>query len=144
MEVGPWRIDGQGGLKTVEGGWEEYTTMVYGSLILPWVQLPADYFLLPVDQPAGTGFSYTSTDKYVHGLTQVIPSLESSQDLVAHLHFQASEQFIEFLTTFYKIFPEYLSVDVSLSYHPRFVLLTGAVDLFGWRELCRAIHSVFR
>ncbi|KII94629.1 hypothetical protein PLICRDRAFT_127694 [Plicaturopsis crispa FD-325 SS-3] len=78
MEVGPWRIDGQGGLKTVEGGWEEYTTMVY------------------VDQPAGTGFSYTSTDKYVHGLTQ------------------ASEQFIEFLTTFYKIFPEYLSVDTYL------------------------------
>jgi len=30
MEIGPWRIDGQGGLKTVEGGWEEYTHMVYG------------------------------------------------------------------------------------------------------------------
>lgn len=32
MEVGPWRVDGQGGLKTVEGGWEEYTTMVYGAV----------------------------------------------------------------------------------------------------------------
>lgn len=31
FEVGPWRVDGQGGLKTVEGGWEEYTTMVYGA-----------------------------------------------------------------------------------------------------------------
>ena len=31
MEVGPWRIDGNGGLKTVQGGWEEYTTMVYGA-----------------------------------------------------------------------------------------------------------------
>lgn len=31
MENGPWRVDGNGGLKTVEGGWEEYTTMVYGS-----------------------------------------------------------------------------------------------------------------
>lgn len=30
MEVGPWRVDGKGGLKTVEGGWEEYTHMVYG------------------------------------------------------------------------------------------------------------------
>ena len=30
MEVGPWRVDGEGGLKTVQGGWEEYTTMVYG------------------------------------------------------------------------------------------------------------------
>ena len=29
MEVGPWRVDGKGGLKQVEGGWEEYTTMVY-------------------------------------------------------------------------------------------------------------------
>lgn len=31
MEVGPWKVDGNGGLKTVEGGWEEYTTMVYGA-----------------------------------------------------------------------------------------------------------------
>lgn len=30
VEVGPWRIDGKGGLQTVEGGWEEYTTIVYG------------------------------------------------------------------------------------------------------------------
>lgn len=38
MEVGPWRIDGKGGFKTVEGGWEEYTTMVYGSLYYLSVQ----------------------------------------------------------------------------------------------------------
>lgn len=31
MEVGPWRVDGHGGLKTIEGGWEEYATMVYGT-----------------------------------------------------------------------------------------------------------------
>jgi carboxypeptidase D len=30
MEIGPWRVDGNGGFKTIEGGWEEYTTMVYG------------------------------------------------------------------------------------------------------------------
>lgn len=29
MEIGPWRVDGNGGFKTIEGGWEEYTTMVY-------------------------------------------------------------------------------------------------------------------
>jgi hypothetical protein len=29
MEVGPWRVDGNGGFKVIEGGWEEYTTMVY-------------------------------------------------------------------------------------------------------------------
>jgi carboxypeptidase D len=47
-----------------------------------------------VDQPAGTGLSYTSTDHYVHTLPQ------------------ATEQVIQFLHTWYKIFPEYLSMDV--------------------------------
>lgn len=53
MEVGPWRVDGQGGLKTVQGGWEEYTHMVYGaynsclseknptdSVFIQWTNLP--------------------------------------------------------------------------------------------------------
>ncbi|CAK5275162.1 unnamed protein product [Mycena citricolor] len=31
MEVGPWRMDGKGGFKVEEGGWEEYMTVVYGS-----------------------------------------------------------------------------------------------------------------
>jgi hypothetical protein len=31
MEVGAWRVDMKGGLKLVEGGWEEYATMVYGT-----------------------------------------------------------------------------------------------------------------
>ena len=35
MEVGPWRIDGKGGLKLVEGGWEEYANVLYsGSYLL--------------------------------------------------------------------------------------------------------------
>ncbi|KAF8645522.1 hypothetical protein AX16_007806 [Volvariella volvacea WC 439] len=78
MEIGPWRSDGNGGFNVVEGGWEEYTTIVY------------------VDQPAGTGYSYTSTDKYVH-TTQ-----------------QATEQFIQFLRYFYAVFPEYEHVDTYL------------------------------
>ncbi|KAJ7771009.1 Alpha/Beta hydrolase protein [Mycena maculata] len=78
MEVGPWRMDGKGGFQTAEGGWEEYTTMVY------------------VDQPAGTGFSYTSTDRYVHTLDE------------------ASVQFMEFTRNFYKVFPEYQHMDTYL------------------------------
>ncbi|KAF5371322.1 hypothetical protein D9758_004167 [Tetrapyrgos nigripes] len=78
MEVGPWRMDGKGGFKVTEGGWEEYTTMVY------------------VDQPAGTGFSYTSSNRYVHTLDQ------------------ASEQMVEFLRNFYKVFPEYARMDTYL------------------------------
>ncbi|EIN10934.1 alpha/beta-hydrolase [Punctularia strigosozonata HHB-11173 SS5] len=79
MEVGPWRVDGKGGLKTQEGGWEEYANVVY------------------VDQPAGTGFSYTSTDKYVHELTE------------------ARDQFIIFLRNFYHVFPEYKGMDTYLA-----------------------------
>lgn len=32
METGPWRVDGKGGLKIVENGWEEYTHVIYGEL----------------------------------------------------------------------------------------------------------------
>ncbi|KAI9467108.1 alpha/beta-hydrolase [Lactarius psammicola] len=79
MEIGPWRVDGNGGFKTIEGGWEEYTTMVY------------------VDQPAGTGFSYTSTDRYAHDLNE------------------ASDQFMQFLRNFYSVFPEYRTMDTYIA-----------------------------
>ncbi|KAJ3576241.1 hypothetical protein NP233_g575 [Leucocoprinus birnbaumii] len=75
MEIGPWRTDGKGGFKVQEGGWEEYTTVVF------------------VDQPAGTGFSYTSTDRYVH------------------LMDEAQKQFLQFLQQFYAVFPEYKRMD---------------------------------
>ncbi|KAK7033536.1 Cell death protease [Paramarasmius palmivorus] len=78
MEVGPWRMDGNGGFQVAEGGWEEYTTMIY------------------VDQPAGTGFSYTSSNNYVHTLQE------------------ASVQLIEFLRNFYRVFPEYQRMDTYL------------------------------
>jgi carboxypeptidase D len=71
MEVGPWRIDGEGGLKTVQGGWEEYTTMVYGKSIKSLALAKFNRPTFSVDQPAGTGLSYTSTNRYVHGLQQV-------------------------------------------------------------------------
>ncbi|KAG7097454.1 hypothetical protein E1B28_004799 [Marasmius oreades] len=78
MEVGPWRMDGKGGFDVAEGGWEEYTTMIY------------------VDQPAGTGFSYTSSNNYVHNLEE------------------ASSQLLEFLRNFYRVFPEYHRMDTYL------------------------------
>ncbi|KAG6866114.1 hypothetical protein C0991_008422 [Blastosporella zonata] len=71
-------MDGKGGFRVQEGGWEEYTTMVY------------------VDQPAGTGFSYTSTDRYIHTMDE------------------ASSQFLEFMRNFYQVFPEYKNVDTYL------------------------------
>jgi carboxypeptidase D len=70
MEIGPWRIDGKGGFNVIEGGWEEYTTMVYGECF-PMCPSGESNLLHVVDQPAGTGFSYTSTDRYAHTLTEV-------------------------------------------------------------------------
>ena len=71
METGPFRVDGNGGLKVVDGGWEEYTTMVFSSSsqssYIPVLRLIKS----SVDQPAGTGFSYTSTNRYVHELGEV-------------------------------------------------------------------------
>jgi carboxypeptidase D len=71
MEVGPWRIDGKGGFKVIEGGWEEYTTMVYGECWGSNMSVWRSNLLHVVDQPAGTGFSYVSTDSYVHSLAEV-------------------------------------------------------------------------
>lgn len=33
MEIGPFRKNGKGGLKTIEGGWEEYTTLVFSTFL---------------------------------------------------------------------------------------------------------------
>lgn len=79
MEVGPWRMDGKGGLKRVEGGWDEYAHVLY------------------LDQPPGTGFSYTSTDNYLHELDQ----------MAAHVN--------AFLINFYKVFPELQTIDTYLA-----------------------------
>ncbi|KAM6496201.1 Alpha/Beta hydrolase fold [Amanita muscaria] len=78
MEVGPWRYNGKGGFQVKEGGWEEYTTIIY------------------VDQPAGTGFSYTSTDHFISSPTE------------------AAEQFLVFLRNLYKVFPQYINMDTYL------------------------------
>ncbi|KAF8528838.1 KEX1 protein [Hysterangium stoloniferum] len=79
IEMGPFRVDGKGGLLRIEGSWEEYATVVF------------------IDQPAGTGLSYTSTDEFVHELSD------------------SAEQVVEFLRNFYNIFPEYKTVDTYLS-----------------------------
>ncbi|KAH8834509.1 Alpha/Beta hydrolase protein [Flagelloscypha sp. PMI_526] len=78
MEVGPWRMNDRGTLDIIQGGWDEYTTMVY------------------IDQPAGTGYSYTSTNKYVHMMDEAI------------------RQLMVFLGNFYKVFPEYQTMDTYI------------------------------
>lgn len=69
LESGPLRMK-EGILRVVEGGWEEYTTIVFGAS--PQRMLSdAQNSLCAVDQPPGTGYSYTSTNRYVHELTEV-------------------------------------------------------------------------
>ena len=64
-----------------------------------------------VDQPAGTGFSYVSTDRYAHTLTEV-EAFYVSFCLLSHT-IQASNQLLEFLRNFYDVFPEYRTMDVG-------------------------------
>ncbi|ORX38007.1 putative KEX1 protein precursor [Kockovaella imperatae] len=68
MEIGPFRTvpadqttSGKVELKLVEGGWEEFATVVF------------------IDQPPGTGFSYVPTNGYLHELDQ------GSQHLITFL-----------------------------------------------------------
>ena len=48
-----------------------------------------------VDQPVGTGFSYASSEDYVHDLDQ------------------AASQVVEFMRNFYAVFPEFQSMEAS-------------------------------
>lgn len=54
-------------------------------------------FWLAVDQPAGTGYSYVTKQDNVRELAE------------------AAEQVVVFLSNLYKIFPEYITMDVSAS-----------------------------
>jgi carboxypeptidase D len=103
MEIGPWRMHDDEQLYTEEGGWEEYTNIVY------------------LDQPVGTGFSYAATDRYVHELSDVCFSMFCVYYLFTW--HQASDQVIEFMRNFYKVFPEYQHMDVR-------PLLTNTVRLY--------------
>ena len=72
MEVGPWRWDGTS-FKVKEGGWEEYATIVYGECSTNHRRRLSNVSL--VDQPPGTGFSYTSTDHYLHTMDDVCATI---------------------------------------------------------------------
>jgi carboxypeptidase D len=86
MEVGPFRTipaaqtqSGKVELKLVEGGWEEFATIVFGESGVPILECSSGVLndlLRPrftVDQPPGTGFSTVPTNHYLHELSQVSP-----------------------------------------------------------------------
>ncbi|GAA5870014.1 hypothetical protein JCM3774_004337 [Rhodotorula dairenensis] len=81
MEVGPFRLvpNSDGKLRELEGAWNEYANVIF------------------IDQPVGTGYSYMSTNEYLHDLPEA----------AAHV--------VEFLAKFYRIFPEFSSHDTYLA-----------------------------
>jgi hypothetical protein len=78
MEVGPLRLvpGGNGELKEVEGGWNEYTNMIFSAscqraFVYSKGLTSLSLCFRSVDQPVGTGYSYMSTNEYVHELPEV-------------------------------------------------------------------------
>lgn len=106
MEVGPYRLKDNRTLVYNEGSWDEFANLLF------------------VDQPVGTGFSYTSTNSY----------LQELDEMAAH--------FVTFLERWFEIFPEYEHDDVC---HIPTVLdstLIVHTAIFCRGVLCRSIHSV--
>lgn len=79
MEVGPYRVNSDGTLRLSNGSWDEFANVLF------------------VDQPVGTGFSYTDTNAYLHEMDEM------------------AEQMVRFLEGFFEVFPEYEHDDVSLN-----------------------------
>lgn len=52
MEIGPWRVNDHGGLDVAEGGWEEYTNIVYGASLPSSLSLSLYAETLHPDIPA--------------------------------------------------------------------------------------------
>ncbi|RIA89478.1 Alpha/Beta hydrolase protein [Glomus cerebriforme] len=79
LETGPFRMNKDQTLKPFYGSWNEYANVLY------------------VDQPVGTGFSFTNQYNYVNNVTQI------------------PQQFLIFLDKFFEIFPEYSQDDLYLA-----------------------------
>lgn len=52
MEIGPWRVNDHGGLDFAEGGWEEYTHVVYG---VSWFLLGDVYSVMLIRHTTPSG-----------------------------------------------------------------------------------------
>ncbi|KAI5955968.1 hypothetical protein KGF57_003453 [Candida theae] len=79
LESGPFRIDKSQNVVMNNGSWHKASDIVY------------------VDQPAGTGFSYTDQGKYVHEL------------------YDMAFYFIKFMEKYYEVYPEELDNDIYLA-----------------------------
>lgn len=79
LENGPFRMTKDGQLLENPGGWNEFTNVIF------------------VDQPAGTGFSYSLPENYPHGLPEAV------------------RDFLVFLDKFFEIFPQYRNDELYIT-----------------------------
>ena len=112
MEVGPWRSDGNGGWRAVDGGWEEYTTMVFSAYLCYMANVIVLTAFQSTSQPGLVSrmrrlmATYMSSLKCVHVLNDLFSVMTCAQ---------ASKQMVYFLRNFYEVFPEYRTMDVRIS-----------------------------
>nr|POE94358.1 pheromone-processing carboxypeptidase kex1 [Quercus suber] len=57
MEIGPYRVNEDGTLRFNDGGWDEFSNVLF------------------VDNPVGTGFSYVDGDSYLHELGEMADNM---------------------------------------------------------------------
>ena len=118
MEVGPWRVDGQGGLKMVAGGWDEYTNIVFGAFGVAGTlrRATANYAMdaqstsqrvlaSPTQAPIGT---LLNSPMYAHACPQ---SITCNVRLTPPFN-QVAKHFVQFMRNFYDVFPEFKNIDV--------------------------------
>ncbi|KAF7731890.1 Cell death protease [Apophysomyces ossiformis] len=79
LENGPYRVNKDLSLTISEGGWQDYAVTVF------------------VDQPVGTGFSYSDANGYMHSLEEI------------------SSEFTVFLDKFFDLFPHLRKYDLYLA-----------------------------
>ena len=76
MELGPYRVTADGTLIYNEGSWDEFANLLF------------------VDNPVGTGFSYTNTEGYVSELQQM------------------ADEFLSFMEKWFALFPQFENDDL--------------------------------
>ncbi|KAI9323606.1 Alpha/Beta hydrolase protein [Dichotomocladium elegans] len=79
LENGPFRINPDHTVNITSGGWQDHATVVF------------------LDQPVGTGFSYTDVGGYTKNMTQIV------------------DEFVLFIDKFFEVFPDLRNKDLYLA-----------------------------
>ena len=143
MEVGPWRVDGKGGFNVIKGGWEEYTTMVYGER---WLSNLSVWRIKSLAYSRSTCWYWfldcEHRPLYAHisrggGISCI---LLSPSDTLSRLPFSSWNSSVIFMTYFRNTELWMWVYQLDRSHWQQ--CLAGPPDLHSRRELCRTIHPL--